>query len=166
MSVLHPSTVRRFLAAVVTFALLIGAPVGAAGQSEAAQGEASSSSLYERLGGVYPIATVVDHFIDLLLVNPTLNANPAIDASRDRVPKAGLKFHVTTLVCQVTGGPCEYVGRSMEESHAHLNISQKEWQAMLDDFRRTLDHFGAPGQEQEELIAIVESTKGDIVTRD
>src|SRR5215510_15914876 len=75
-------------------------------------------SLYDRLGGAYSIATVVDDFIERLLVNDTLNANPAINEARKRVPKAGLKFHVTTLVCQATGGPCKYVGRDMKTSHA------------------------------------------------
>lgn len=120
-------------------------------------------SLYERLGGVYSIATVVDDFIERLLINDTLNANPAIKEARDRVPKAGLKFRVTALVCQVTGGPEKYAGRSMKEAHAHLNITEKEWQAMVADFKKTLDKFQVPAKEQGELIAIVESTKGDIV---
>ncbi len=51
----------------------------------------------------------------------------------------------------------------MQESHTHLNITEQEWQAMMADFEATLDHFGVPDQEKEELIAIVESTKGDIV---
>lgn len=125
---------------------------------------AAKPPLYERLGGAYPIATVVDDFIDRLLVNDTLNANPAIKEARDRVPKAGLEFHVTTLVCQVTGGPCKYVGRDMKSSHAHLRISPKEWDAMVADFRATLDKFKVPAAEQEELIAIVGSTRPDIVT--
>lgn len=129
-----------------------------------AQG-APAQSLYERLGGAYPIASVVDVFIDLLLHNDVLNANAQIRAARDRVPAAGLKFHVTTLVCQVSGGPCGYVGRSMKDAHAHLNISDREWQAMLADFRRVLNDFGVPQREQNELVAIVESTKADIVVR-
>ena len=122
-----------------------------------------AKSLYDRLGGVYPISVVVDSFIDLLLVNDVLNSNPAIKAARDRVPPAGLKFHVTTLVCQHTGGPCQYTGRAMKESHSHLNISEKEWQAMAADFRRVLNNYGVPAKEQKELFAIVESTKQDIV---
>jgi hemoglobin len=122
-----------------------------------------SPSLYDRLGGVYSIATVVDDFIERLLVNETLNANPAIDDARKRVPKAGLKFHVTALVCEVTSGPCKYSGRSMKEAHEHLNINEAQWQAMVADFRKTLDRFKVPSKEQEELIAIVGSTKKDIV---
>src|SRR5499426_1051157 len=120
-------------------------------------------ALYDRLGGVYSIATVVDDFIERLLVNDTLNANPAIRDARSRVPKAGLKFHVTALVCEVTGGPCKYSGRSMKDAHAHLNINEGQWQAMVTDFRKTLETFKVPAKEQEELIAIVASTKKDIV---
>ncbi len=119
--------------------------------------------LYDRLGGVYNIAAVVDDFIERLLVDDSLNANPAIKAARARVPAAGLKFHVTTQVCEATGGPCKYVGRDMKSSHAQLNITQKEWDAMVADFRKTLNKFKVPVKEQEELIQIVGSTKKDIV---
>ena len=124
-----------------------------------------TKNLYDRLGGVYAIASVVDAFIERLLVNNTLNANPAIDAARKRVPKAGLKFQVAALVCEVTGGPCKYTGRTMKESHSHLNITEKEWDAMVADFRTTLDQFKVPAAEQKELITIVASTKPDIVTK-
>src|SRR2546427_11352173 len=145
------------LSLTVTLALLAGARAATAQQS-------ADTSLYARLGGVYAIATVVDNFIDRLLVNDLLNANPRIKEARARVPRAGLKFHVTTLVCQVTGGPCKYVGRSMKQAHAYLNIIEPQWQAMLADFRVTLNTFKVPAREQGELIAIVESTKRDIVT--
>lgn len=128
-----------------------------------AQAQEPTKSLYERLGGVYAIATVVDDFIERLLVNDVLNANPRIKEARDRVPKAGLKYRVTELVCQVTGGPCKYTGRSMKEAHQHLNIVEKEWQAMVADFRKTLDKFQVPTAEQNELIAIVETVKPEIV---
>src|SRR5215813_5603597 len=136
--------------------------VASAGDSRSAA-QPAAKPLFERLGGVYSIATVVDDFIERLLVNDTLNANPAINEARARVPKAGLKFHVTALVCGVTGGPCKYSGRSMKDAHAHLNINEAQWQAMVTDFRKTLDKFRVPSKEQEELIAIVGSTKKDIV---
>ena len=145
-----------FAPAVLLLALWASGPAMAAGEA--------APSLYDRLGGAYPIAVVVDDFIERLLVNRTLNANPAIKEARARVPAAGLKFHVTTLVCQATGGPCKYVGRDMKSSHAHLNISEKEWQAMLTDFGKTLDKFKVPAAEQRELVAIVNSTKAQIVT--
>ena len=119
--------------------------------------------LYDRLGGVYAIASVVDDFIERLLVNDILNANPAIKEARARVPKPGLKYRVTELVCQVTGGPQKYTGRSMKDSHKHLNITEKEWDAMVADFKVTLNNFKVPEKEQAELIAIVATTKADIV---
>jgi hemoglobin len=125
--------------------------------------EKPQKSLYERLGGVYNIAPVVDEFLEVLYVDDILNANPKIKEARDRVPKAYLKYHVTSLVCQSAGGPEKYTGRGMKESHRHLNITEKEWQAMAADFKKVLDKFKVPEQEQKELFAIVDSTKKDIV---
>jgi len=125
--------------------------------------EKPTPSLYDRLGGVFNIAPVVDDFLNRLYVNKTLNANPRIKEARDRVPISYLKFHVTTMVCEVTGGPCKYTGRSMKEAHQHLNITEKEWQAMVTDFKKSLNKFKVPKKEQEELITIVGSTKGGIV---
>lgn len=126
-------------------------------------GEKQKKSLYQRLGGVYNIAPVVDEFLEVLYIDDVLNANPRIKEARDRVPKSYLKYHVTSMVCEASGGPEKYTGRGMKEAHAHLYITEKEWQAMLADFRKVLDKFKVPEQEQNELIAIVESTKKDIV---
>lgn len=145
----------------ILFAMILLAASNIA--SVQAQEQVEEKSLYERLGGVYSIATVVDDFIERLLVNDILNANPAIKEARDRVPKAGLKFRVTELVCQVTGGPEKYNGRTMKDSHKHLNITEAEWEAMAADFKKTLDKFGVPEKEQNELFTIVGSTKDDIV---
>lgn len=121
------------------------------------------STLYERLGGVYSIAAVVDDFIDRIMNDPKLNANPLVDEAHHRVAKAGFKYLVTEMVCWATGGPQQYTGRSMFDSHAHLNISVLEWQAFLEDFQQTLDKFNVPIAEQKELFDIVESTRKDIV---
>ena len=127
------------------------------------QPEAEKSSLYERLGGVYSIATVVDDFVDRVMGDPRLNANPLVDQAHHRVPPAGFKYLVTEMVCWASGGPQKYTGKSMSESHAHLKITPQEWDAFLDDFQQTLDKFQVPDPEQQELIAIVESTKEAIV---
>lgn len=157
---------RKRLVAVVAVGMLMMAVVLLSGQVVQAQEKPAEpeKSLYDRLGGVYSIATVVDDFIERLLVNEVLNANPKIKEARDRVPKAGLKFRVTALVCQLAGGPEVYTGRNMKESHAHLNISEKEWDAMVADFVASLNHFKVPEKEQGELLALVGPTKADIVT--
>lgn len=121
--------------------------------------ETKEPSLYQRLGGLYNIAPVVDEFLETLYVNNVLNANPKIKDARDRVPISYLKYRVTSLVCHAAGGPQNYTGRSMKESHAHLDITEKEWQAMRADFQKVLDRFKVPQQEQKELFAIVESTR-------
>jgi hemoglobin len=125
--------------------------------------KANQLSLYERLGGIYSIATVVDDFIDRVMTDPRLNANPAVNEAHQKVPPAGFKYLVTEMVGWATGGPQKYTGRSMRESHEHLNITPKEWEAFMDDFQQTLDKFSVPAREQEELKAIVNSTYGDIV---
>ena len=119
--------------------------------------------LYERLGGVYAIAVVVDDFIDRIMADPRLNANPAVDEAHHKVPPAGFKYLATEMVCWASGGPQKYTGRSMANSHRHLNITPQEWEAFMDDFQQTLDKFKVPAAEQAELRAIVESTYGDIV---
>lgn len=123
----------------------------------------AKSSLYDRLGGVYAIAAVVDDFVDRLMDDPRLNANPKVDEAHHRVPRAGFKYLVTEQVCWAAGGPQRYTGRSMRESHAELGITAGEWAAFLDDLRQTFDRFGVPAAERGELLAIVESTKADIV---
>jgi hemoglobin len=124
---------------------------------------AEKPSLYDRLGGVYSIATVVDDLVDRIMVDPRLNANPLVDEAHHRVPPAGFKYLVTEMVCWATGGPQKYTGRSMADSHAHLKITSAEWEAFLDDFQQTLDKFALPAEEQAELKAIVNSTRSDIV---
>jgi hemoglobin len=121
--------------------------------------------LYDRLGGLYNIATVVDDLIDRVMADPRLNANPRVDEAHHRVSPAGFKYYVTELVCQASGGPQQYSGRSMGDSHRHLMITDQEWDAFMDDLQQAFDRFGVPQPEQEELKAIVESTKESIVVR-
>lgn len=122
-------------------------------------------ALYDRLGGLKGITMVVDDFIDRLVSNRTLNKNPAIKAGRKSSPPPYLKFQVSQLVCEATGGPCKYTGKSMKESHAHLNISEKEWEVMAGEFKKSLAKFKVPAPEQQALFDIVGKTKGDIVMR-
>jgi hemoglobin len=120
-------------------------------------------ALYDRLGGVYNIATVVDDLIDRVMVDPRLNANPRVDEAHHRVSAAGFKYLVTEMVCWAAGGPQRYSGRPMGDSHRHLMITDQEWQAFMDDLQQAFDKFEVPQPEQEELVAIVESTKEAIV---
>lgn len=148
---------KLFAAAIITLLVVSGTALAQTGA------EGQPKSLYDRLGGLAPISVVVSDFIDALVPDSVLNANPAIDAARKRVPPAYLKYHVTAMVCQATGGPCQYHGRTMKASHAHLNITEQEWDRMITIFKEILAKHKVPAKETEELLAIVESTKADIV---
>jgi hemoglobin len=120
-------------------------------------------SLYDRLGGVYNIATVVDDFIDRIMVDARLNANPRVNEAHHRVSPPGFKYLVTEMACWASGGPQHYSGRSMGDTHRHLRITEEEWLAFMEDFQATLDKFQVPKPEQEELTAIIGSTHEAIV---
>lgn len=135
----------------------------AGAQETFAQDAAHQPVLYDRLGGLAPIAVVVSDFIDALVPDAVINANPAVHAARQHVPAAYLKYHLTALVCQATGGPCQYQGRAMKDSHAHLAITEPEWHRMVTIFKEILAKHGVPAKETQELLDIVGSTKTDIV---
>ena len=119
-------------------------------------------SLYERLGGAHAIAMVVDEFVERIWVNEVLNANPKNKEAMG-ISKPALKYLATELTCMAVGGPQQYSGRPMKDVHSGLNISEKEWDAMLGDLKATLIKFNVPSKEQADLLAVVGGVKGDIV---
>lgn len=151
--------IMKIAIASVVFVLATFATFASAQQIDA------QKPLYERLGGLKGITVVVDDFINRLVVNKTLNKNPAINAGRKSSPAPYLKFQVSQLVCEATGGPCKYTGKGMKESHVHLNITEKEWNVMAKVFQITLDKFKVPIAEQKELFEIVGKLKGNIVIK-
>ncbi len=153
---------RQLQMTLVSMAFMLS---GFAAPAVFAQQPGTQKTLYERLGGLKGITMVVDDFINRLVANKTLNKNPAINAGRKNSPPPYLKYQVSELVCQVTGGPCKYTGKAMKDGHAHLNISEAEWKVMASEFKRSLDKFKVPAAEQKELFEIVGKTKGDIVVR-
>ncbi len=151
-------TLIKAIAAIAFMAGTFVAPVALAGQA------ATKVPLYERLGGLKGITVVVDDFINRLVVNKTLNSNPAINAGRESSPAPYLKFQVSQMICEATGGPCKYTGKGMMDSHAHLNITEEEWRVMANEFQKSLDTFKVPAVEQKDLFEIVGKTKPNIVT--
>ena len=122
-----------------------------------------NATLYERLGGSWKIAILVDDFIDRILSDPRFDTNPRLKEASRHVSRAGLKYLVTEMTCWATGGPQTYSGRSMTESHRHLMISDDEWDSFIDDFRRSMDACKVRRPEQDELIAILARSKSAIV---
>ncbi len=120
-------------------------------------------SLYERLGGLNNIAPLVEDVVDRSYVSEVFKANPRVEEAHKRFPKAAYKFNATALACMVMGGPQKYTGRSLKEAHQHLMATEKEWQELIKIFRDSMNSFKVPAKEQEEVLAIIESTKGDVV---
>jgi hemoglobin len=131
-------------------------------------------SLYDRLGGVFAIAAVVDHFSDALIKNPVVgqqSQNPALREwhtnSLGRLP--GLKFMRTLWVCNVAGGPFDYSatrpGRTdlgLEEAHRNLRISPEEFDEVAAELARTLEAFDVPGPEKQEVLDAFAAHKDEV----
>ena len=120
-------------------------------------------SLYERLGGLIPIAVLIDDVIERSYVDEVFKANPRIEEAHKRYPKAAYKFNSTALACMIMGGPQKYTGRSMKDAHQHLLVNEKEWNELKVIFRDSMNSFKVPQKEQDEILGIIESTKGDIL---
>jgi len=131
-------------------------------------------SLYERLGGVFAIATVVDHFSDALIKNPIVgqaSENPALREwhtnKLDRLP--GLKFMRTLWVCNVAGGPLSFAATKpgstplgLEEAHREFRITPEEFDEVAAELGRTLDHFAIPQREKDEVLAAFAAHKVEV----
>ncbi|HEY8868121.1 MAG TPA: group 1 truncated hemoglobin [Candidatus Limnocylindrales bacterium] len=131
-------------------------------------------SLYERLGGVFAIAAVVDHFSDAIVKNPIVgqgSKNPALaqwhTEQLDRLP--GLKFMRTLWVCNVAGGPLQFTATKpgatplgLEEAHRQFHISPEEFDEVAAELGRTLDFVKVPQREKEEVLAAFAAHKGEV----
>lgn len=156
--------VRKLYAPCAAAVLALAVTAIPAGVLAGDEDEPGQQSLYERLGGLAPISVVVSDFIDALIPDPELNENPAIAAARKRVPAPYLKYRVTAFICQATGGPCTYHGRNMKDAHAHLDITESEWDRMVEIFKDVLDRHDVPEPEQQDLLELLGTTKEDVVS--
>lgn len=127
----------------------------------------ANPTLYERLGGVYSIAAVVDHFSDQLLENPKIiNANPALKEWHTKKYKTrlpGLKFLRTLWVCSVAGGPFQYTGKPLRDAHFDLHIPPGVFDEVSAELGRALDHFKVPKREKEEALTAFNAQKPDVI---
>ena len=131
-------------------------------------------SLYDRLGGAFAIAAVVNHFSDALIENPIVgrqSENPQLRDwhlnQLDRLP--GLKFMRTLWVCNVAGGPFQFTATrpgstplGLEEAHRELKISPAEFDEVAAELGRTLDHFKIPEREKDEVLAAFAAHKPEV----
>jgi hemoglobin len=134
----------------------------------------TESSLYERLGGAFAIAAVVDHFSETVVRNPIVgqkSENPALREwhTNNLGRLSGLKFMRTLWVCNVAGGPQQYAATKpgstplgLEEAHRELKISPSEFDEVAAELGRTLDFFEVPEPEKEEVLAAFAAHKGEV----
>jgi hemoglobin len=134
----------------------------------------TQASLYERLGGAFAIAAVVDHFSEQIVQNPIVGQTSENATLREwhtsnlgRLP--GLKFMRTLWVCDVAGGPQKYAGTKpgrtplgLEEAHRDLKISPAEFDEVAAELGRTLDFFNVSDQEKQEVLGAFAAHKGEV----
>ena len=163
------SLTRRNMVAVLAAAAAVPAAL-----AKADKALAQDKSLYERLGGVFAIAAVVDHFSDEIVKNPIVgkeSKNKQLSEwhtkNLERLP--GLKFMRTLWVCEVSGGPYKFVPTKpgatplgLEEAHRELKISPAEFDEVAAELGRTLDHFKVPQKEKDEVLGAFAAHKDEV----
>ena len=158
-------------AALAGAAGLAGAGLIGAGSAEAQTDDATAvveeASLYDRVGGIFAIAAVVDRFSDAIITNPKLNTNPALKAwneaeSEFRLP--GLKFGRTQWVAALAGGPYQYTGLPLEEAHKDFHLTAEEFAEVGAEIVRALEYFQVPEREIQELVAAYMTAMPQVVT--
>ena len=156
---------KKFSIALLSL-FMVALPLQAAPNNE--------KSLYERLGGVFAIAAVIDHFSDALVQNPIVgktSQNPALKEwhtnSLGRLP--GLKFERTLWVCEITGGPFKYSATKpgkthlgLENAHRNLKISSEEFDEVAAELGRSLDFAKVPAREKGEVLAAFAAHKKEV----
>src|SRR5262245_14083959 len=165
---------RRVIAALTLTATLLGVLVGADTAYAQAKESTPEKSLYERLGGVFAIAAVVDHFRDAIVKTPLVgqkSKNPQLrewhTKNLGRLP--GLKFMRTLWVCNVSGGPFQFTATKpgmtrlgLEEAHRDLRISPVEFDEVAAELGRTLDFFKVPKREKTEVLTAFAAHKDEV----
>jgi len=168
------SFTRRGVVALTLTAVPVTVLAGANNANAQAKQATPQKSLYERLGGVFVIAAVVDHFSDAVVKNPIVgqqSKNPQLrewhTKNLGRLP--GLKFMRTLWVCNVSGGPYKFTATKpgatpigLEEAHRDLRISPAEFDEVAAELGRTLDSFKVPKSEKAEVLSAFAAHKDEV----
>ena len=125
----------------------------------AANADLFKKSLYERLGGKEAIVAVIDDFVTNVGQDTRINKYfEGSDIKR-------LKSQLVDQVCEAAGGPCKYKGQNMKNAHQGMGIKSSEFDALVEDLKKTLDKFKVPTNEQNDLLAVLGPMKKDIVEK-
>jgi hemoglobin len=142
---------------IMAFAFL--ALVGCAGtmQEKPASAPAGKDALYRELGGTPGITSVVDAFL------PRINGDARINTLFRNVDHDDLRRLVIEQLCAATGGPCTYTGRSMQEAHSGLNLTDADFKAFVDDLVAAMNQLKVPKPSQKKLLTLLAPMKPQIV---
>lgn len=148
--------IRRYVAATLLCVMVLGTLAACATMGD----QASSPSLYKRLGGREGIAVVVDDFVSNVVGDARVNSR-----FKGLQPVAVFKFksNLSDQICDATGGPCSYVGRDMKTTHQGMKITNVEWDATVENLVKALDKHKVPAKEKQELINVLAPLKAQIV---
>lgn len=124
----------------------------------------AEKSLYDRLGGKPAIEAVVTDFLDRLGADTRIH-NPKVKARLAAIHVPSLKVQLVNLLCEATGGSCKYGGRDMKMAHAGLDITNAEFDAVVDDLVATLNTFKVGSREQQEILKLLGPMRTDIVEK-
>jgi len=125
-------------------------------------GATPEPSLYDRLGGVEGIRPVVDSTVANVAGDERINA---FFAGLDEAKAAVLKDHLVNLLCRETGGGCTYTGRDMRTAHAGLELTEANFEALLEDVAKALDEHGVPQAEKDEMLGVLGRMRNDVLGR-
>jgi len=126
------------------------------GSAQAAEG-AKTKSLYERLGGKGAITAVVETFVG------KVGGDKRINGYFGSTDLTKLKMHLVNQICEASGGPCKYTGRTMKQTHAGMGVHDAAFSALVEDLVAALDHHKVGKMEKEELLGVLGPMKSDIV---
>jgi hemoglobin len=143
-------------------ALLLTAGACASSRTPVADAAPVEATLYKRLGGYDAIAAVTDVFLGRVGADTSLKP---FFAGLEKPEMDRIRQMVVDQICAATGGPCVYVGKTMKESHATLDITGPVFDRFVGHLQATLVAFAVPSREQNELLGALAGMRGDIVTR-
>jgi len=147
---------------IIMLALFAALVLGACGggkkeDTTTTGGGAGEKSLYDRLGGKDAITAVVDDMVTNIAADARINS---FFANAD-IP--GLKAKLVDQICEASGGPCKYTGKSMRESHTGMGVKEEHFNALVEDLVKALDKYKVGEKEKGELLGALGGMKGDIV---
>lgn len=130
-----------------------------AGSVEAGDGKATGKSLYDRLGGKGAIVAVVDTFVG------KVGADQRINGYFSGTDLTKLKMHLVNQICEASGGPCTYTGRTMKQTHKGMGVTDAAFGALVDDLVSALDQHKVGKAEKDELLGVLGPMKSNIVEK-